>query len=230
MNDIAVTQTIQKKRVIVYVDGFNLYRGCLKGTKYRWLDLQKLSSQLLSDEYEVVKIYYFTAMVVDLGQAGSTTRQGYYLNALKTLPNLEVRLGKFKKREKTVFVEPPLKIVNENPFSSDHRPLEKKLVKGVSYEEKGTDVNLAVQLIIDLYEEKFDVAMVLSNDSDYLSALAKVREKEKGLFVINTKLGQLPQYEMRSYSMGRKVLTEEKLRASQFPITVGNIRIPKEWE
>jgi uncharacterized LabA/DUF88 family protein len=139
-------------------------------------------------------------------------------------------LGKFKKREKSVYVDPPLKIINENPFGSDKRPLLKSIVRGISYEEKGTDVNLAVQLIIDLYENNFDVAMVISNDSDYLSALEKVRQKGKGLFIINTRLDQLPQHEMRRFNMGKKVLTEEKLKLSQFPEMVGTIRIPKEWE
>ncbi|NOT79347.1 MAG: NYN domain-containing protein [Bacteriovoracaceae bacterium] len=223
-------QLKSKKKVVVYVDGFNLYYGCLKDSKYRWLDLLKLSKLLLSDEYEIVKINYFTAHIIDHGTNGSTTRQGFYLNALKTIPNLEIKLGKFKKREKTVYVNPPLKIINENPFGSDQRPLLKSILKGTSYEEKGTDVNLAVQLIIDLYENNFDVAMVISNDSDYLSALEKVRQKKKGLFIINTKLDQLPQHEMRRFSMGKKVLTEEKLKSAQFSEMVGNIRIPKEWE
>lgn len=31
----------------VYVDGFNLYYGCLKGTPYKWLDLGALFQALL---------------------------------------------------------------------------------------------------------------------------------------------------------------------------------------
>lgn len=180
MTQINSSPNSLRKKTIVYIDGFNLYYGCLKDSKYRWLDLEKLSLNLLNNEYEITKIYYFTAKIVDHAQKGSTTRQGYYLNALKSIPKIEIKFGKFKKREKTVFLDPPLKIVNENPFGSS-RPLEKRIVKGTSYEEKGTDVNLAVQLIIDLYEENFDVAMVISNDSDYLSALAKVRENFKNL-------------------------------------------------
>lgn len=32
---------------IVYIDGFNLYYGALRGSHYRWLDLEALSRRLL---------------------------------------------------------------------------------------------------------------------------------------------------------------------------------------
>lgn len=84
--------------------------------------------------------------------------------------------------------------------------------------------------MIDLYEDKFDVAMVISNDSDYLFALGHVREKGKGLFIINTKVDLLPQFELKHLSLGKKKLSVEKLQKSQFPETINGIRIPKEWE
>jgi hypothetical protein len=84
--------------------------------------------------------------------------------------------------------------------------------------------------MIDLYENKFDVAMVISNDSDYLFSLGHVREKGKGLFIINTRLDSLPQHELKHLSLGKKKLTIEKLQKSQFPENVNGVRIPKEWE
>ena len=30
-------------KVIVYIDGFNLFYGMLKGTPYKWLDLEKFA-------------------------------------------------------------------------------------------------------------------------------------------------------------------------------------------
>ena len=44
----------------VYIDGFNLYYGLLKGTSYKWLDLERFCDQLLPRN-TVQKIYYFTA-------------------------------------------------------------------------------------------------------------------------------------------------------------------------
>jgi 6-hydroxy-3-succinoylpyridine 3-monooxygenase len=43
--EMAPTVTGQPLRTRVYVDGYNLYYGCLKGTPYKWLDLLKLFEQ-----------------------------------------------------------------------------------------------------------------------------------------------------------------------------------------
>ena len=34
-------------RTSIYVDGLNLYHGCVRGTRYRWLDLKALLEGLL---------------------------------------------------------------------------------------------------------------------------------------------------------------------------------------
>lgn len=51
------------KRTIVYVGGFNLYYGCLKGTSYRWLNLVMLSELALSSQNRIVAVKYYTARV-----------------------------------------------------------------------------------------------------------------------------------------------------------------------
>lgn len=82
-------------RANVYVDGFNLYYGCLKGTKYKWLNFSKLC-QLLLPTNTIGNIRYFTAPVVPRAsdpQQGQ--RQQTYLRALKTIPNLSIIEGHF---------------------------------------------------------------------------------------------------------------------------------------
>jgi hypothetical protein len=51
---------LQSVKVNVYVDGFNLYYGCLKGTPYRWLNLHRPAELLLPSD-EIHRIRYFTA-------------------------------------------------------------------------------------------------------------------------------------------------------------------------
>jgi len=46
----------------VYVDGFNLYYRCLKGTPYKWLNLLTLC-QLSFPQHQINRIRYFTARV-----------------------------------------------------------------------------------------------------------------------------------------------------------------------
>lgn len=79
----------------VYVDGFNLYYGCLKGTAYRWLDLEALCARLLPKN-EIHRIRYFTAKVgARPGKPRDPVHQQAYLRALSTLPTVGVHLGHF---------------------------------------------------------------------------------------------------------------------------------------
>src|SRR5713101_7590873 len=79
----------------VYVDGFNLYYGCIRKTPYKWLDVPAMCRVLLPQN-NIIKIKYFTAKVVarpsDPRQA---TRQQTYLRALSTLSGFEIYYGHF---------------------------------------------------------------------------------------------------------------------------------------
>ena len=86
---------MSKPTAIVYVDGFNLYRRALVGTPYKWLDLEALFSHTLQ-EFEVVKIKYFTARIHPKPHEKSQhIRQNIYLRALQTNPIIEIEYGKF---------------------------------------------------------------------------------------------------------------------------------------
>src|SRR5215469_855873 len=87
------------KRVIFYIDGFNLYYGALKDVPpLKWLNLQKFCT-LLRPHDEIVKIRYFSALV-----AGQTKpHQEIQLKALSTTPIVSVILGKFKGEESAVW-------------------------------------------------------------------------------------------------------------------------------
>jgi len=83
----------------VYVDGFNLYYGAVKGTPYKWLDISRMV-QLLLPRNQVLKIKYFTAKVHSRPQdPAQPLRQQIYLRALRTIPNLEIILGHFLSHE-----------------------------------------------------------------------------------------------------------------------------------
>jgi hypothetical protein len=74
----------------VYIDGFNLYYGLLRGTPHKWLDLERFCDQLLPKN-DVRKIYYFTAKVdARPHDPDQPTRQLAYLHALETFPRVEV--------------------------------------------------------------------------------------------------------------------------------------------
>ena len=136
----------------IYVDGFNLYYGAVKGTPFRWLDMAALCRMLLPRD-QINQIKYFTALVdARPGDMDKPLRQELYWRALRTTPNLEIIRGSFLTHE----VMMPL-----SPAGTGY-------AKVLKTEEKGSDVNLATHLLIDGFRNDFELAVVVSNDSDLL--------------------------------------------------------------
>lgn len=82
-------------RAYVYVDGFNLYYGALKGTPFKWLNPVVLVRQLLPAKYSIDKLKYFTARVSGASDPTAPVRQKAYLDALGTVPQIEIHYGRF---------------------------------------------------------------------------------------------------------------------------------------
>src|SRR3972149_2781448 len=135
---------------IVYIDGFNLYYGCVKGTPYRWLNLSKLCTMLLPG-YHIGRIRYFTSLITSRpGDPQQSQRQLTYIRALHTLPNLTVHYGQFR----THIVRRPL----ANP-----QGVSPNVVEVLDTKEKGSDVNLATYLLRDGFKREYQIAVVISN-------------------------------------------------------------------
>jgi len=161
----------------VYIDGFNLYYGLLKGTPYKWLDLERFCDQLLPKN-AVSKIYYFTAKVDARPQdPDQPNRQLAYLQALGTLPRVEVHLGTFMSSvvsqvvvDSDAVTGRPLRVAGQPVLKTDANG---NLVKAWVFksEEKGSDVNLAAYLLRDAYCGACKCAVIISNDSDLLTPI-----------------------------------------------------------
>ena len=165
----------------VYIDGFNLFYGLLKGTPYKWLDLERFCDQLLPRN-TIVKIHYFTARVHARPQdPDQPTRQLAYLHALATLPRVEVHLGNFMSsvvRQVVVDSDPAtgryLRAGGQPVLKTDAAgdPVKAWVLKS---EEKGSDVNLAAHLLRDAYRGACKCAVVISNDSDLLTPISMAK-------------------------------------------------------
>lgn len=215
-----------RQRVIVYVDGFNLYYGCLKGTPYRWLDLGALAARMVPND-EIVGIKYFTATVKDRpGDVGLERRQKAYLRALGTVPNLTVHLGHFMTR-------PVVRAVVNPPKRGA------KFREVWQTEEKGSDVNLASHLLIDGFRARYDLAVVISNDSDLKEPIRFVREDLKApVGVLNPHNHRQRSWALSPRDLPRgsfyKPIRAGALASSQFPDTLhdakGAFHKPRRWK
>jgi hypothetical protein len=155
-------------RTNFYIDGFNLYYGCLKGTKYRWLNVRTFCESLLAStpQHTVGRIRYFTARVRTQGtySSGTEQRQDTYLRAIATL-GIDVQFGHYQYKP-TFATSYPL----SNP---------PKKVQILKAEEKGSDVNLAAWLLLDGFKQDYEQAIVISNDSDLATPIRMVRDDLK---------------------------------------------------
>lgn len=202
----------------VYVDGFNLYYGAVRGTPYKWLDLHKLCT-LLFPRNDIHRIRYFTALVKsNTNDPQKTQRQETFIRALETLPNLTVHYGSF------------LSSTVRMPMAHPQPGRRSALV--VKMEEKGSDVNLASLLLMDGFRGDYEAAVVLSNDSDLVLPIRIVTEELKlpvGLLNPHERFST----ELTKVATFRKQIRKGVLAASQLPGTLtdrhGTIRKPPDW-
>jgi hypothetical protein len=82
-------------RTWVYVDGFNLYYGAVKGTSFKWLNPVELAKQILPADHTIERLKYFTAHASGAADPEVPRRQHAYLSALRTLPEVEIFFGRF---------------------------------------------------------------------------------------------------------------------------------------
>jgi uncharacterized LabA/DUF88 family protein len=206
-------------RTYVYIDAFNLYYGCLRNTPYRWLNLDEFCRRMLPRN-DLQRIKYFTAHVgARPHDPDQPMRQQLYLRALRTLPLVEIYLGHYLSHE----VNMPL----ANPPASGSR-----FVKVIKTEEKGSDVNIATHLVSDAYENRFDVAVIVSNDSDLLAPVEIVSNRlRKKVGILNPQ--RHPAFVLKQAATFFKQIRQGVLRDSQFPPILtdaaGTFHKPASW-
>lgn len=157
----------------------------------------------------VVKVRYFTAPVQSRPDDPSKDqRQQSYLQALRTLPEVEIHLGNFL----TNIITMPLAV----PPATGSR-----FVKVIKTEEKGSDVNLASYLLLDGFRGAYDVAVVMSDDSDLVEPIRLVRQELKlKVGVINPR----PRIDPKT---GRRRVSRELRKVSSFYRHVDPMDLPK---
>jgi hypothetical protein len=201
-----------------YVDGFNFYYGCVKGTAFKWLDFAQLFTRLLPTN-DTRAIKYFTARVeARPNDPDKSTRQETYFRALRTIPGFEIYLGHFLTHAVTL-----------------PRADGKGFAKVWRTEEKGSDVNLATHLLHDAHRGLMECAVIVSNDSDLAEPIRLVHE-DLGVVVgliSPTYLRGYPSRELAKHADFLKRIREGVLRDSQLPNPVlgatGPIYKPPNW-
>ena len=207
-------------RTNVYVDGFNLYYGALKGSPYKWLDLLKLFQIALRPQHQILAIKFFTARVsVTPADPSKPQRQDTYLRALQRYrPEVEVYFGHFLSHNVRLPLAAPT--------------ARQRTVEVIRTEEKASDVNLAVHLLNDSWLNAYDCAIVVTNDSDIAEAMRLVKQYHRKRIGLATPGNRHPSRQLMAHAdFSLRIRNKTLLQQSQLPDPVPGttIRKPATW-
>ena len=203
----------KKERVIAYIDGFNLYFGMMEAgyNNCRWLNISKLASNLLKPGQTLVGIKYFTSRVNN--NPDKQKRQSTYLDALESTDS---------------------KIIYGNYQDGS---TECKRCGNIwrTAKEKMTDVNIATAIVVDAYKDEYDMAMLISGDSDLTPPIREVHKtfKNKRIFIAfppkrhNCSMALVAK---GSLIIGRKTLVDAQFDEEVISKTGYKLKIPIAWK
>ncbi len=204
-------------RVITYVDGFNLYFGLRSKTwrKYYWLDLERLAFLLLKPAQTLAQVHYFTARIrAAVRNTEDIQRQTTYLEALGTRRTVRIHYGHY--------LEKP-------------RQCRQCGARWMDCEEKMTDVNIAVQLVADAHDDRFDTALIVSGDSNLTTPVSVVRSRFPAKRVVIALPPNRRSHQLQRASNGFFVINETAFRHAQLPASVTRadgfiLQRPAHWQ
>jgi len=205
--------TGKSERVIVYIDGFNLYFGLRsKGwKKYYWLNLKEFSRSLLTPTQLLVHTKYFTSKISK--PYAKSRRQAAFLSALGTLTDFTIYYGRYQSFLETCRNCGRTHIVDN---------------------EKKSDVNIATQLLMDAFLDRYDTAILISADSDLVPPIIAVQEIFPKKYIKVAFPPERSSFELRSVVKTCFTIYENKYRNNQFPDIIKlpsghNISRPTSW-
>lgn len=222
-------------RIRFYVDGLNFYYNVAKVINVKWLDLERCLHQAVEQhllaEIQVEQIKFFTSPVF----GDSSDRQAIYHNALQAhSPNIQIQLGAFRKCNKEGELTSGCKHCGRGKGDT---------AKVCTLEEKQTDVNLAVSMVKDAYtaREDFDVACLVSNDSDLLAPLTVKKELGQRTLLLTPFVREYSLHKNPARTLKRELLNpdadcikhlvEDEVRQCELPsVVAAKFRIPDKWK
>lgn len=203
-------------RVIAYIDGFNLYFG-LKSKGWKrlyWLSPGLLARNLLKPGQVLAATKYFTSRISPtLRDPDKPKRQATWLEAVELEAGTTIHYGHYLAKTMTCYT-------CRASWSSP--------------EEKMTDVKIAIELLRDAYEDAFDVALLISADSDLAPAIEAVRAGRPAKRVIvasppDRESKKLESVATASFRIGRKKLVDSQLPDEVVKPDGFILRRPAKW-
>lgn len=144
---------MEKERVTVFIDGSNFYHGLKNCIGRTDIDFLRLGQKLCGKRRKLIRVYYYNAVIKQEDSPEGYKKQQRFFNKLYSVPYFELKLGRLESRR-----------------AEDG---------SVYYIEKGTDINLAVDMMKYAYNNAYDTAVIVSGDGDFVNAVKAVKDLGK---------------------------------------------------
>lgn len=160
---------------MVFIDGFNLYHF-LNGKHYKnpdkhykWINYRSLAKSLLPSNSEIISIKYFSAYAK--WDRGKVTRHRLFKRILED-DNIEIRMNKFQAKSKNIIIDDS---TSSKMYTFFGRTFPGKRIEGYTHEEKQTDVDIGVQMYRGASKGQYDIALLISGDTDFEPVLKQIK-------------------------------------------------------
>ena len=207
---------MRAKKVIAYVDVFNLYFG-LRDKEWRcyyWLNIKLLCENLLKTlpgPHHLILVKYFTSRITS--PPDKKKRQSTFIEALNTMKGIKPYYGKYQL----------------TPFECEKCGHQSEIP-----EEKMTDVQIATELVSDAYQNNYDTALLVTADRDLVPSVEKIRSKFPHKSVIVVFPPMRTNDDLRAIASKVLHITEPILKKSLLPEEIPKLSgyiltCPREW-
>lgn len=216
-------------RTRVYIDGYNLFYGCLKHSDDKWIDIYHLFATHIihqqNPESIVDKVYFFTAdiksKISTQGLLAQKAQQSYHRALLKMHPErIEIIKGYYA-------------LEKGNLLKYKTPPDKNDRVEVWRLEEKQTDVNITLTAYRDALKSEAEQIVFVSNDTDLEPALKALREDMGDTIIIGIVIPiransrRPPNQKLSKYAdWTRSYITDEELANSQLPDKIPTSKKP----
>ena len=147
-------QTRTSERVMIFIDGSNMYHSLKHFYKRTNLDIGRFCQKILGRR-QLVRMYYYNARVGRKEEPERYKRQQSFFAEVTAIPYTELRLGRL--------------VYNNWPGTPPY--------------EKGVDIQLATDMITHSFKNNYDVAILVAGDNDFVGALQAVKDNGKNVEV-----------------------------------------------
>lgn len=142
-------------RAMLFIDGGNLYHSLRTHCSRIDLDYGKFVGKLVG-ERRLVRAYYYGARVDQSKQQQAFQAQQQFLDYLGRVPRLETRMGRLVYRN----------------------------WPGAAPAEKGVDIKIATDMLLHAARNTYDVAILVSGDTDFVDMVQGVKDLGKNVEVV----------------------------------------------